>query len=245
MAKDPAERFPDAKSVLTELKRIEASGELNQTSFDTNQKPLRWWSGLPISGRTLRTYAIGCLVVFLLAAGMGRERRRPNPLDSEPAAPRVPLQQTAAAQVAIARTLASGPTRDNRATEEEAWRLVIDQFPDVTAAVLEARLELGLLQLSQRRYEQSQSQFTVLTQQNNNAWRARGISGLAVLETLTGKYADSHERIATERDNLIRDLDESRLQRLINEADRLNRRHRGSTDTEFKGLFELQDPAAD
>jgi serine/threonine-protein kinase len=94
MAKDPANRFPDAKAALTELKRIEKSGEVNQTSFVTDKKPANWWSSLPISGRTLRAYAIGCLIVFLLALGMGRrDRRRPNPLDSEPAAPRVPFQQ--------------------------------------------------------------------------------------------------------------------------------------------------------
>lgn len=242
MAKAPKDRFSDAKAVLTELKRIETSGEINGASAGVDGTAARSGWKLPVSRRAVTSYVIACLLVFVVAAGMGRGQRRSNPLDSEPAAPRVPVRLTAAAQVAVARTLASGPTRDNRATEEEAWRLVIEQFPNEAAAVLEAHLELGLLQMSQRRYAQSRDHFSLLARQNNNAWRARGNAGLAVLESLTGEYADSHVRITTERDNLIRDLDETRLQRLVNEADRLNRSHRDGDSAEFRSLFELVDP---
>ncbi len=242
MAKEPANRFPDAKSALTELKRIETSGEVNKTSIVTNQKPANWWTSLPISSQALRAYAIGCLVVFLLAAGMGRrDRRRPNPLDSVPAAPRVPLRETASAQVSIARTLASGPTRDNRATEEEAWRLVIERFPDVPQATLEAQLELGLLQLAQRRYSDALSHFDELARQHDNAWKARGVAGQATLASVTGRYAESHELIALELVNLREHLDE-RMTRLVREAIGNNNRNRDSSDPDLEGLFAPLEP---
>ena len=82
MAKKPDERFPDAKSVLSELKRIERSledgdeeeSEELDTYSDEDQVP---WLRVP--KRKLIAYAIACVVVYLLAAGVGREQRRPDP----------------------------------------------------------------------------------------------------------------------------------------------------------------------
>lgn len=83
MAKKPEERFPDAKSVLSELKRIEKTLDDDNTEEDSEQlatisdeETVTW---LRVPKRKLVAYVIACLVVYLLAAGVGREQRRPDP----------------------------------------------------------------------------------------------------------------------------------------------------------------------
>lgn len=240
MAKDPDDRFPDARAVLTELKRIEQSGEVHTSSFEMaeDESPSRW--RLAVSRQTVKTYVIACLLVFMVSWGMGRDRRRSNPLNSPPAAPRVPLRDTAQAQVSVARTLASGPTRDNRATEEEAWRLVIERFPDVTRSVMEAHLELGLLQMSQRRYKEALSHFDAMAREHDNEWKARGIAGQAALASLTGRYAESHELIHLQLRDLRDDLDD-RMVPYVRKAMRINSQQGGSNDPDVEELFAPQE----
>ena len=236
MAKSPEDRFPDAKSVLDELKRIEQSGEVHTTSEgrEDGSDGTRW--KLPVTGTALKAYAIACLVVFLLASGLGRGNRRSNPLDAPPAPATIPLRESALGQLSVARALASGPTRDNRATEEEAWRLVIDRFPDATAEVLEAHFELGLLQMSQRRYKASLEHFDALARQNTNEWRARGIAGQAILASLTENYAESHELLTLQLRDLRRSID-PRMIPYVLKAMSLNSEHGGKKDAELESLF--------
>lgn len=236
MAKSPEDRFPDAKAVLDELKRIEKSGEVHATSIgleeDTGES--RW--KLPVTGGALKVYAIACLVVFVLASSMGRGNRRSNPLDAPPAPTTVPVRETASGQLSVARALASGPTRDNRATEEEAWRLVIDRFPNATAEILEAHFELGMLQMSQQRYQASLEHFDVLARENTNEWKARGIAGQALLASLTEHYAESHELLTLQLRDLRRSLDPRMLPYVLR-AMRLNSEHGGRKDAELESLF--------
>lgn len=83
MAKKADDRFADAKSVLQELKRIEKTlssddeeAESEELSVIVTTESSGW---LGISKRDWIAYFTACLVVYILAAGIGRETRRPDP----------------------------------------------------------------------------------------------------------------------------------------------------------------------
>ncbi len=83
MAKKPADRFPDAKSVIVELKQIEktlANGDDEDLTEDGPSVVAFAW--LQVPPKKLLAYAIACVVVYLLAAGAGRDLRRSNPFEA-------------------------------------------------------------------------------------------------------------------------------------------------------------------
>ncbi len=81
MAKKAEDRYSDAKAVLSELKRIEKSlddgteAESEELETIASEETVTW---LRVPKRKLVAYAIACVVVYLLAAGVGREQRRPD-----------------------------------------------------------------------------------------------------------------------------------------------------------------------
>jgi len=88
MSKKPEDRFSDAKSVLSELKRIEKSlddgveeEESEELATISNEDTISW---LRIPKQKLIAYAIACVVVYLVAAGVGRDQRRPDPYFGPP-----------------------------------------------------------------------------------------------------------------------------------------------------------------
>ncbi|NQV27388.1 MAG: serine/threonine protein kinase [Rhodopirellula sp.] len=237
MSKDPAERFSDARAVLTELKRIEKSGETGGSFSQTepSSPSPSWRDGLP-TGRQLRKYGLWCLAVFLIASGAGRDLRRRNPLDAPiDSVTSVEILSTAKAQVEMALSLKKGPSRPERL--EEAWQAVIDHFPNDRGAVLEAHRELGLLQLKARRHKDALAHFDELARENDNRWKADGVAGQAVLAMLAGKHEDSHELISIQLAD-HRDLVSPELKKLVAEAEERNLAFRSPENIDFESLFE-------
>ena len=237
MLKDPAERFPDARAVLAELKRIEKSGETGG-SFTQSDDPesAETWRDLMPTSRQLRKYSLWCLAVFLISAGAGRDLRRQSPLDAPiNAATSVEIQQTAQEQIRVALLLKEGPSRPER--QEEAWQVVIDEFSDNRGAVLEAHRELGLIQLKARRYKEALAHFDELARENDNRWKADGVAGQAVLAMLTERYEDSHELISIQLAE-HRDLVSPELNKLVIEAEERNRRFNSTEEFDFESLFD-------
>ena len=237
MSKDPAERFKDARAVLSELKRIEKSGETGGSFAQTEESEERsTWQELKPTGRQLKKYALWCLAVFLIAAGAGRDLRRRNPLDApiESVTP-VEIKTTAKEQVEMARSLKEGPSRPER--QEEAWQSVLDNFSDERAAVLLSHRELGLLQLKARRYKDALTHFDELARENDNRWKADGVAGQAVLAMLVGRHEDSHELISIQLAD-HRDLVSPELKKLVAEAEERNREFSGDGEIDFESLFE-------
>ncbi|MFT4559954.1 MAG: serine/threonine protein kinase [Planctomycetaceae bacterium] len=237
MLKDPAERFPDARAVLTELKRIEKSGETGGSFAHAEEPPPSesWRDAMPTS-RQLKKYGLWCLAVFLIASGAGRDLRRQNPLDAPVGAvTSVEIEETAQEQVRIAMSLKKGPSRPER--QEEAWQIVIDEFPESRGAVLEAHRELGLLQLKSRRYKDALAHFDELARENDNRWKADGVAGQAVLAMLAERYEDSHELISIKLAD-HRDLVSPELKKLVAEAEERNRRFSSTEEIDFASLFE-------
>ncbi len=176
-------------------------------------------------------------MIFILSAWMGQRLRRVNPLDTpiQPGAS-VPVRSSARDQIDTARRLA----RDqNIAPEElaEAWHAVIENFPDETAAVLEARFELGLLFLKTGRHEEALQNFRLLTISGNNRLEANGIAGNAIVASLQGDHSQSH-RIFTldlaDRYSLLA----PEIRQLSVYAIRENAREQGKQDSDLLRLFE-------
>ncbi|MBI1311510.1 protein kinase [bacterium] len=235
MAKEPAQRYSDAKSVLAELKRIEKSGETGAAWADEDAAvdviSESFWH---VSRARLKAYGIACLIVLVISSGLGRQARRTDPLDAPVTAEaEVPRQATAAAQVTVARTLARG---GNPERVIDAWQVVLDRFPDAKLARLEAHRELGILLLKQRRYDEALEHFDELTRQNDNHWKADGVAGQAAVASLTDRFEVSHELLVLELSGLADNLSES-MRPLVQMAIRRNSSHRGSRDEELEQLF--------
>jgi eukaryotic-like serine/threonine-protein kinase len=237
MQKDPAERFPDARAVLSELKRIEKSGETGGNFAQTEEpEATSTWQELKPTSRQLKKYALWCLAVFLIAAGAGRDLQRRNPLDAPiNSVTSVDVQSTAKEQVDIALSLKQGPSRPER--QEEAWQAVLDNFEDDRGAVLTSHRELGLLQLKARRYKEALAHFDELARENDNRWKADGVAGQAVLAMLAGRHEDSHELISIQLAD-HRDLVSPELKKLVAEAEARNREFGSTDEIDFESLFE-------
>ena len=237
MLKDPAERFSDARAVLSELKRIEKSGETGGNFAQTEESESAGsWQTLKPTSRQLKQYALWCLVVFLIAAVAGRDLRQRSPLDAPiEAVTSVEIQTTAKEQVEIARSLKDGPSRPER--QEEAWQAVIDNFEEDREAVLTSHRELGLLQLKVRRYKDALAHFDELARENDNDWKADGVAGQAVLAMLAGRHEDSHELISIQLAD-HRDLVSPELKKLVAEAEERNREFNSTDVADFEALFE-------
>jgi eukaryotic-like serine/threonine-protein kinase len=237
MQKDPAERFPDARAVLSELKRIEKSGETGGNFAQTEEpEATSTWQELKPTSRQLKKYALWCLAVFLIAAGAGRDLQRRNPLDAPiDSVTSVDVQSTAKEQVDIALSLKQGPSRPER--QEEAWQAVLDNFEDDRGAVLTSHRELGLLQLKARRYKEALAHFDELARENDNRWKADGVAGQAVLAMLAGRHEDSHELISIQLAD-HRDLVSPELKKLVAEAEARNREFGSTDEIDFESLFE-------
>lgn len=237
MSKSVKDRPSDARWVVSELKRIEKSGETGGTIQPTQTIPdAGTWRDLKPTGKQLRAYGMTCLIVFLIASGMGREMRRRNPLDAPVSgASSIEIQKTARDQVEMAMALSNGPSRPERL--EEAWQAVLDHFPNDTQAVLLAHRELGVLTLKSERYRESLAHFDELARQNDNRWKANGLAGQAALASLAGRHEESHELISIQLIDMRKFVSQE-LSELVLLAIRNNREHGNAHESDLEALFE-------
>jgi serine/threonine-protein kinase len=83
LAKKPDQRFPDAKSVLASLRQINLEApNTEDESVDEPAPSAGWRALLDVPKKTLVAFAVTCVVVYLLAAGIGRDLRRSDPLNA-------------------------------------------------------------------------------------------------------------------------------------------------------------------
>ena len=239
MAKDPADRFESARAVQAELKRIEKSGEISQSwsasqevEEETDEQP--WWH---IPGPILKKFAIACAIVFFLAAGTGRERRRGNPLDAPVKnVSNVTQLRTAQAQVRHAQTLSRDPGLSVE-KKAEAWQAVLDFFPDEKGAGYEARLALATIYLIQNRnLDQAEAWFRELTTQNSNRLKANGLAGRAIITAIHGNHDEAYETIRVELSTMARDLTPE-MQKLVRFAVKKINERRDVPDLDLEQLF--------
>ena len=239
MSKDPAKRFDSARLVQTELKRIEKSGELSH-SWSASQEAEEqsevspWWH---ISKPTLKKFGIACIIVFLLAASAGRERRRGNPLDTPVKnVSTVKELGSAQAQLRHAEVLWRDPGISIE-TKAEAWQAVLDFYPDASGPGYEAKLGLATLYLIQKRnLDQAEIWFRELTTQNSNKLKANGLAGRAIITAVRGEHDKAYETIRVELSTMTQHLTPD-MQKLIRYAIKEINRRREVPDLDLQNLF--------
>ena len=249
MAKQPHNRYPDAKSLQTDLKRIDKSVKLSPEAAGLDwtelDAPAGWntriglltslaWHG----HRKPLLYLAACLLVGLAAAGIGAMSRPGNPLDVPVKRKQnIAQQKTASQQYFLALSLVN---------DEDAWRAVGQYFPDATLEKRRANEQLAMLYLSSRRLEDAEvifKEFAALPD-GESAFKAKGIAGLAIIACLRDDHQTSQRIIAVQLYPLRSNLD-GHMASLVQEAIAKNRRFLGDQVKKgYEDLFE-SDPVAE
>ena len=213
MAKSPAERYPDAGTVLEELRKLSA-GIDQELSTSGLKRLARLVSGRramqgPADGllrrpvwQQITLLAAACLVVAAAGAGIGWMMRPPDPLTvktekmtSEPPADSVIDQYFRAMKLE---------------NDEKAWLAVANYFPNETHYVGFARAELARLYLQSGRLDEAAEVYAgfATPDQSDPVLRARGYAGLAVIAGVRGDFESSNNIILQEVQPLQEHLDD-------------------------------------
>lgn len=180
MAKSREERYPDAQSVLNDLKPF-ARGSAGR---DSQPKPARTRTGAKSSGRRasrqIGRFVGACLLVALCSAGLGWALRPANPLDQ-------PLPQTVEQP--------SGGTPEelywqawNRGDDVEAWRAVIDSPGTNPVMRRRAHEELAKVYLSSAQLDKAEDIFDEFVRlPQDDAMKANGLAGKAIIAHARGR----------------------------------------------------------
>jgi eukaryotic-like serine/threonine-protein kinase len=208
MAKDRNKRYPDAQSVLTDLRQVARS--LDQDPHAQVSLPFLAHAATPsppLHRRILRrlsawkgsrqtgAFLLACLIVIPTSAGIGWWMRPPDPLAAPPRDGRViPRKESAAAQYFQAMLLVD---------DEDAWKAVIEYFEDSTLERNAAKQHLALLYLRERRFADAQAIFEEFERIGDQdlTLKANGLAGKAVLASLRGRHNESQELIIVELEN--------------------------------------------
>lgn len=205
MAKSPEDRYPDAASVLKDVKHLQSALKaeidpqslvLSGVEWDLEEKRglqgfLHKFSGWS-RGRKIAAYALVCLVIGAFSAGLGWWTKPQDPL-TQPATdqPQITIQPTAAEQFTLAQT-----NQDNNeilAPNEVAWKAVIDNFPDDTESRYPAMEQLGVLYLRMLRLDEAEQVFSQMATLEAGPlaaeYRTKGIAGQAVVARFRGDEA--------------------------------------------------------
>ena len=227
MAKHPDNRFPDAKAVLKDLNRIDKTTHPTQDRFgldlsDWNTSGGRQvWIGMLHSftwhaHRKLFLYLIACLLLAVVASGIGWLSRPGNPLDAPVQAKhKIQKQRTASAQYYLALSLVD---------DEDAWKAVRQHFPDAILEIQRADENLAMLYLSSHRLDDAEQIFKMLSSLSDDdvALKAQGIAGLSVIACLRGDHQQSQRTIAVQLYPIRTNLDRQ-MESLVREAINQNR----------------------
>jgi serine/threonine-protein kinase len=203
MMKDPEKRYQTAQALLKDLKRvpIDADESAEQAIHAPEPAPQKEENATPglamrlLTGiwrapdwpasRQIWVVALLALLVGGASAGIGWVNRVPDPLSGPaPQAGAVPVKETAASQYLYAVNL-----KDNI----DAWKAVVDHFPNDPLYRPYAEQQLAELYLAKRRYDEAQEIFDRFIDSGGaqRQWRAFGLAGKAVLLTLRGEYTSS------------------------------------------------------
>jgi len=242
LAKDPKDRHPSPQALLHELRQIQIEHVGDQWPED-----LPGWETARLDGpgiapveatqrlhtlmqtaaaarprpRDRVVWAIGLLGVFLLGATIACFTTRPEPLlgggQVEP--PPVPRQDTALRQWYFASQVGT----------EEAWRSVIDYFPEKQYLAERAKQQLARIYLREGSYSEALAIFEEFAALDEEELRAFGLAGKCGVLTLQEQYRQS----AAVLDQLwpIRSkLRDPQIRQMLSYAIRKNRSKLGTQD---------------
>ncbi|MFW5693199.1 MAG: serine/threonine-protein kinase [Thermoguttaceae bacterium] len=240
LAKKPAERFRSAHELLQAIRRLHAehaqpdwpehfavweSSGLDLPADDALQAT-RQLSRLMQNDRRRRSErrllaaaAAGMFLLGGLTAWYATGSAPLLPAEASNAAPAVPRQDSARAQWFYA------TTRDT----EDAWRAVIEYFPEETHLARRAKQQLARICLLEGRYGEALTIFDELAAlgETEAEFRAFGLAGRGSILMLQGK----HEASAAVLDQLLPAIDQLRdrqMRQLVGAAVRKNREQLGA-----------------
>lgn len=192
MAKKREDRYPDAQTLLNDIKALSRSaggkgGAVSEAAFRTSATPT---ARGPASGRqSLRRqvgwFALAAVLVAAASAGVGWAMKPGDPfLTKAPEGEQVPRLPTIQAQYFHA--MKSGDS-------EQAWQAVVDYPNDGRPGQGDmerqsAEVRLGLIYLQQNRLADAERIFQHLRQDGAaNPWKeAHGLAGEAIIASLRG-----------------------------------------------------------
>jgi serine/threonine-protein kinase len=252
LAKAPDQRYQSARELLRELRRV----QVEYCGADWPED-LPGWESLGIElpedpriratqqlhglmktislqrpGRYSRLcWAAGLAATFLLGGLVAWASLAESPLLShrpqEPVA--IPQQETALRQWYYAsRIAAEEPWR-----AEEAWRSVIEYFPDKKYLVRCAEQQLAQVYLREGDYVQAMELFDkfAAASESEKELRAFGLAGQCGVLTLQGKYRES-ARVLEQLWPIHGKLQNAQMERLLDRVIRKNRHELGSQATQ-------------
>jgi eukaryotic-like serine/threonine-protein kinase len=242
MARLPADRYQHAREILQDLKQVTrllkqpegaAAAGLVQTAA---RKPPKDWREAFFSWTRARHLAAFACVATLVAgssAAVGWWMRPASPLNTKV------TKQDAIAPLHSAKE--QFDHANQLQSDEDAWRAVLDYFPDDRVYAVPAREKLAVLFLKSRRLDDANRLFSELEAmgRENAAANAAGIAGKAIVASLQGNHKESQRLIVYGDLPRKRDLLSDDLWFLLQRAGRENARQIGEeADRQLKGLFE-------
>jgi eukaryotic-like serine/threonine-protein kinase len=247
MARFPADRYQHAREITQDLKRVARILKEEQPDAATPAKPPRvisaklarnWreaffqWSG----ARHAAILAVAAVVVACGSAAVGWWLRPADPLAAQ-ATRQDPVPKLRTAKDQFERA------HNGLQTDEDAWRAVLQYFPEDRIYTPEAKERLAVLYLKARRLDEAKTLFDDLEsmgRENPNA-QAAGIAGQAVIASLQKNYQKSQRLIVFSLHDLprVREQVTSDLWYLLQHAGRENAQHLGEeANKQLKELFE-------
>ncbi|MBX3450405.1 MAG: serine/threonine protein kinase [Planctomycetaceae bacterium] len=221
MAKKREDRYPDAQTLLADLRQIsrQISGKAGvdpdtqiELDLDSPRRPTaslaQFWTR-PLR-RQVAALAIASFVAVLLGAGGGWLTRPADPFRTPPppVQRKTPKLENVQAQLFYALS---------HSDDEDAWKAVIEYFPDERSERDRAETRLAVIYLRTGRLQEARAIFDQLA--DSSGWsRAQGLGGQAYLLWLDRQYDEAVKRIGLAR-TLDQPFDGS-LSRLIEEINR-------------------------
>lgn len=221
MEKNPDDRPADATELMQEIKKIPTQGSDSQQQ---GWRSLVSFQGNNLLQKQLATFLLVALCVGSVSAAVGWFNRPGDPLnapfvqntgDNSGSTNIVPDQKSAMKQYLFA-------VKNERS--EDAWKAVIDYYPDDGLYKTHAQIRLGLLLCKPDRYAEAKTIFQELADSDQSSNQTNGYAGLMVLESLKEKFPESQKIWEFRVKNHPEDLD-SEMKENVAEALRKNQTH--------------------
>jgi eukaryotic-like serine/threonine-protein kinase len=253
LAKNPDDRWPTARDLLCQLRRVfvehcseadtddlgdwepETSGVLADPRLQTMRHlgGLMKNTAMPRVGRQARWLLAAGLLVAVVAGGIGGwfTFRKPPILPVQgPKLTPVPRQENALQQWFYA----------SRVPTEEAWRSVIDYFPEKEHMVHRAEQQLARIYLHRGDYDQAMElfdKFAKLGDKGDKEFKAFGLAGKCGVLSIQKQYSES-AKAYYEFSSFEKDLRDPQMKILVEDA---RKRNLQNLDPQtFEDLFDLE-----
>lgn len=190
MEKNPDDRPADPTELMQEIKKIPAQASDSQQQ---SWRSLVSFQGNHLLQKQLATFLLVALCVGSVSAAVGWFSRPRDPLnapfvqntgDNSSSTNIVPDQKSAMKQFFFA-------VKNERS--EDAWKAVIDYYPDDVLFKRRAQIRLGLLLCKPDRYAEANTIFQELADSDQLSYQTNGYAGLMVLESLKENFLESQK----------------------------------------------------